>query len=411
MKAAACFAAACLTATAAFAQITVDLDVLTEDFIPKDALTSAPLKIEDAGVALKAPEPEKPAGQAEKKESKKEEKQPAAKPAAKAKSAPEKKAAAKPKPAAKPAAKPAVKPAAKKASAPKKPAKPAVKKTTAAKPVEKFHVTESAQSDEHDRLKPRANPVPKVKILATEDSSRRDKNEEVETAVRPAAPKLSKHFLEQERLKERQQAEEKETAAAAEKPAVKQAEAKPAEKPRSLLETAPDTLSVQPKTLLRTAGGAETPAGKTAAKQPVRFSVFPVSSKLTPEERSARLAQEIPQDSATAAALKHNRALYHIFIFETGATQLGDEMQAALDAMAEQLKKYPSKRVSLYSYSAPDPVRTGGERQHSLRRALAVRSYLAQQGINTLRMEIRSFGQKGAGSKIPDRTDILIKEK
>lgn len=407
VKAAVCFAAAFLTATAAFAQITVDLDVLTEDFIPKDALTSAPLKIEDAGVTLKAPEPAKPAEQAEKKKPKKEEKQSAAKPAAAAKNATEKKAAAKPKPAAKPAAKPV----AKKASAPKKPAKPAVKKTAAAKPVEKFHVKESAQSDEHDRLKPRANPVPKVKILATEDSSRRDKTEEVETAARP--PKLSKHFLEQERLKEQQQAEEKEkeTAAAAEKPAVKQAEAKPAEKPRPLMETAPDTLSVQPKTLLRAAGGAETPAGKTAVKQPVRFSVFPVSSKLTPEERSARLAQEIPQDSATAAALKHNRALYHIFIFETGATRLDDEMQTALDTMAEQLKKYPSKRVLLYSYSAPDPVRTGGERQHSLRRALAVRSYLAQQGINSLRMEIRSFGQKGAGSKIPDRTDILIKEK
>lgn len=406
VKAAACFTAACLAATAAFAQITVDLDVLTEDFIPKDALTSAPLKTEDASVALKAPEQTKPAEQTEKKEAKKEEKRPAAK------NAPEKKAAAKPKPVVKPTAKTAAKPAVKKAAAPKKPEKPAVKKTAAVKPVEKFHVKESAQSDEHDRLKPRANPVPKVKILAAENSSHRDnKNAAEENAGRSDAPKLSKHFLEQERLKERRQTEEKETAAA-EKPAVKQAEAKPVEKPRPLMETAPDTLSVQPKTLLRAAGGTETPAEKTAAaKQPVRFSVFPVSSKLTPEERSARLAQEIPQDSATATALKRNRSLYHIFIFETGATLLGEEMQAALDTMAEQLKKDPSKRVLLYSYSAPDPVRTGGERQHSLRRALAVRSYLAQQGINTLRMEIRSFGKKGAGSKIPDRTDILIMEK
>lgn len=399
VKAAACFTAAYLAATAAFAQITIDLDVLTEDFIPKDALTSAPVKTDPAPVPLKAPEQAQPA---EKKETEKEEKRPAAKPVATAKSAPEKKTAAKPKAVAKPVAK--------KADAPKKPAKPAVKKT--AKPVEKFHVKESAQSDEHDRLKPRANPVPKVKILATEDSSRHDKKEEGENAVLTAAPKLSKHFLEQERQKERRQSVgEKETETVSEKTAGKQPEAKPVEKPRPLMETAPDTLSVQPKTLLRAVNGAATPDGKTAVKQPLRFSVFPVSSKLTPEERSALLAREIPQDSATAAALKQKRALYHIFIFETGDTRLGEEMQTALDALAELLKKYPSKRVLLYSYSAPDPIRTGGERQYSLRRALAVRSYLAQQGINSLRMEIRSFGQKGAGLKIPDRTDILIKEK
>ncbi|MGN1079978.1 MAG: hypothetical protein ACI4TE_07400, partial [Alphaproteobacteria bacterium] len=68
------FAVYFLTAKTAFAQITVDLDVLTEDFIPKDAITSAPAeqKKNVSSPALKA-------------QAVKEKKQPAtkAKPAAK----------------------------------------------------------------------------------------------------------------------------------------------------------------------------------------------------------------------------------------------------------------------------------------------------------------------------------------
>lgn len=373
------FAVCFLTAKTAFAQITVDLDVLTEDFIPKDAITSAPAeqKKNVSSPALKAP-------------AVKEKKQPAAK------------------------AKPAAKPVVKKTAAPKKPVKPPVKKTPA-KPVEKYQIKETAKKDEHDRLKPRANPVPKVKILASDDSVKPAEEtmaDAAETAPEtPAEPKISKHFLEQERLKQQETEQTQQTAAATETPAQPEKERQPEKDSFLTLKPVNSPALSKPKTLL-SAAEREKPRGQTPAQQdPVKFSVFYVSGKLTPAERSAILAKEVPADSATKKALDQKKELLHIFVFESKSSALTDEMQAALDSTAETMKKSRGKRLLLYSYSAADPAEPGKERQYALRRALMIRSYLTQKGIHSLRIEMRSFGQKGAGEKMPDRTDILIEDK
>lgn len=373
------FAVCFLTAKTAFAQITVDLDVLTEDFIPKDAITSAPAeqKKNVSSPALKAP-------------AVKEKKQPAAK------------------------AKPAAKPVVKKTAAPKKPVKPSVKKTPA-KPVEKYQIKETAKKDEHDRLKPRANPVPKVKILASDDSVKPAEEtmaDAAETAPEtPAEPKISKHFLEQERLKQQETEQTQQTAAATETPAQPEKERQPEKDSFLTLKPVNSPALSKPKTLL-SAAEREKPRGQTPAQQdPVKFSVFYVSGKLTPAERSAILAKEVPADSATKKALDQKKELLHIFVFESKSSALTDEMQAALDSTAETMKKSRGKRLLLYSYSAADPAEPGKERQYALRRALMIRSYLTQKGIHSLRIEMRSFGQKGAGEKMPDRTDILIEDK
>lgn len=373
------FAVYLLTAKTAFAQITVDLDVLTEDFIPKDAITSAPAeqKKNVSSPALKAP-------------AVKEKKQPATK------------------------AKPAAKPVVKKTAAPKKPVKPSVKKTPA-KPVEKYQIKETAKKDEHDRLKPRANPVPKVKILASDDSVKPAEEtiaDAAETAPEtPAEPKISKHFLEQERLKQQETEQPQQVAADTETPAQPEKERQPEKDSFLTLKPVNSPALSKPKTLL-SAAEQEKPRGQTPAQpDPVKFSVFYVSGKLTPAERSAILAKEVPADSATKKALDQKTELLHIFVFEHKSAALTDEMQAALDSTAEIMKKSRDKRLLLYSYSAADPTEPGKERQYALRRALMIRSYLTQKGIHSLRIEMRSFGQKGAGEKMPDRTDILIEDK
>lgn len=359
-----------ITVKAVFAQITVDLDVLTEDFIPKDTITLSPIKEEKK---------EQPPVLKQKKKT-----------VEKAK-------------------------AAKKATPPKKPAKPAVKKP-AAKTAKKYQVKETAKKDEHDRLKPRANPVPKVKILAA-DSSTKPAEEPQETkettSVVLSEPKISKHFLEQERQKQQEKEEEERSQriVLTPPPETRQEEPKPAEQPKRLLFT--DTVKKSslpaPKTLL-----SEKPVkavSKPIVSQPVKFSVFYVSSKLTPAERSAALSKEIPENSATKKALNQKTELLHIFVFEKKSIRLTEEMQAALDDVAQILKKDRNKRLLLYSYSAADPAEPGKERQYALRRALMIRSYLTQKGTHSLRIEMRPSGQKGAGEKIPDRTDILLEER
>lgn len=374
------FAVCFLTAKVVFAQITVDLDVLTEDFVPKDAITSAPAeqKKNVSSPALKAPAAAKT------------KKQPAAK------------------------AKPAAKPVVKKTAPPKKPAKPSVKKK-AAKPVEKYQIRETAKKDEHDRLKPRANPVPKVKILASDDSVKPAEETAFVTTEaipeKPAEPKISKHFLEQERLKQQEAEQTRQTASVTETPAQPEKEPEPVKD--SFLTLTPENRPtlLKPKTLL-SAAERETPDKQTPAQpDPVKFSVFYVSGKLTPAERSAILAKEVPADSATKKALDQKKELLHIFVFESKSSALTDEMRAALDSTAEIMKKNRDKHLLLYSYSAADPAEPGKERQYALRRALMIRSYLTQKGIHSLRIEMRSFGQKGAGEKMPDRTDILIEDK
>lgn len=375
------FAVCFLTAKVAFAQITVDLDVLTEDFVPKDAITSAPAeqKKNVFSPTLKAPA------------------------AAKAKKQPATKKA-----------KPAARPVVKKTASPKKPVKPSVKKK-ATKPVEKYQIRETAKKDEHDRLKPRANPVPKVKILASDDSVKpAEETVSVTTEAlpeKPAEPKISKHFLEQERLKQQETEQTQQAVSDMETPVQPEKEPQPIKDSFLTLTSENRPTLLKPKTLL-SAAERETPGKQTPAQlEPVKFSVFYVSGKLTPAERSAILAKEIPANSATKKALDQKKELLHIFVFESKSSALTDEMRAALDSTAEIMKKNRGKHLLLYSYSAADPAEPGKERQYALRRALMIRSYLTQKGIHSLRIEMRSFGQKGAGEKMPDRTDILIEDK
>ena len=266
-------------------------------------------------------------------------------------------------------------------------------KKAPAKPQEKYHIQESAQKDEHDKLKPHAAPVPRVKILATNETA-----EPAEEAVLPKKasneaiePKISKHFLEQQTkqgiapsiplrqsagapLEQEQEPEKTQAATATVKPEIK--------------EIAPEK-----KSLL------------------LNFSVFPVSEKISPPERSIVLSKEIPQESATIKALSDKKTLQHILIFEKKSIDLTEEMQNTLDSIAAVMKKEKDQRLILYSYCSEDPAEPGKERQCALRRALMIRSYLITQGIHSLRVELRSQGQKGAGDKIPDRTDIVIQNR
>lgn len=267
-----------------------------------------------------------------------------------------------------------------KAKKPKKPVKPVVKPPV--KPVKKYEVKENGTGDAHDRLKPRADPVPTVKVLPVAPLPVTEQppvlQAEAETA--PAEPMLSKHFLEQQENAEH---------AAKELDLMKRAQT-----------AGPDTV---PEMLLtrKTAKALKT-------DEAAKWSVVPVIRKLTPKERSAFLVKEVPADSATAKAVLRNKDLTAIFVFPENSAELTEEMQSEAEKLAKLFKKERSRRILILSYSRPSSPNVGRERQTSLRRALAVRSALARAGVSSLRIEIRSHATKGAGSKLPDRTDILI---
>lgn len=357
-----------LTAKTAFAQVTLDLDVLLDEIPAKKTLQEekASLKKQEKTVKKAAP-PQKP-----------------------------KKVT------------PAVKPVVKKTPVP---AKPVVKKVVA-KPTEKYRVKETEKKDAHDKLKPHAAPVPNVKVLASSNSLEASEDPKTENNVptnqnvpKQTEPKISKHFLKQQLLNKKEETVSPAKQKIEQKPVasevVKETVSLP-EKPKNLQEKHPvvaETKSLkEPETL--------------SASPALNFSVFPVSEKLTQTERSAELSKNIPAESATIKALSDKKkALHHIFVFEPRSIELTEEMENELNSIAGIMRTDKNKRLILYAYSSTDPAVPGKERQYALRRALMIRSYLTTKGIHSLRIGLRAQGLNAAGDKIPDRTDLVFHEK
>lgn len=377
-----------LTAAPAYAQITLNLDVLTEDFVPKDAITSAPDPVPAPSEKTKAPErpratPEKP--------------KVAERPQAKKKAPPKVQKKQKPKAASSVRNK--------KAAAKSKASK--AKKTETSKKKAGYQVKESRVQDEHDRLKPRAKPVPTVKVVPIKEKVKIRLAEREENEKTAQEPQLSKHFLEQQQ-------------------ALKEAEA--AEKAREKIVLKPPKNPVPaPKTLLakdkrkKKQPSVRDKAEQLAAKEEKEqreTKILPFASivhtpeDLTGKERSDALAQKVPQESETALAVRKKKELAAVLLFEKTSSDLTPEMETELDSLIAVMRKSPDKRMTVFAYSAPTEAPDfGRERQVSLRRALSVRSYMSRAGISSLRVDIRALGQRGAGTVIPNRADVLLYER
>lgn len=380
----------CLTAMPAYAQITLNLDVLTEDFIPKDATTSAPAPAAPPVVAPVAPPVAAPAPKVK-------EKPVRLKRVEQKKVAPKKVETKKPTKKSKTTAQKASK------SAPKASAKSKTSSENSAKS-KKYQVKESKIQDEHDRLKPQAKPVPTVKVVPIKE---RVRIKIAETSDDDNKPQISKHFLEQQQaLKDAQD----------EKSRSKEKIVLTPPKKKSV--PAPETFFAKGKKKTSTVRDeAERIAQKEETKEPKTkilpfASVIRTAENMTQKERSEALVQKLPKESETVIATQKRKLLAAVLLFKDTSADLTEEMGKALDTLIAYMRKHPEKRMTVFAYSAPTKAPDyGRERQVSLRRALSVRSYMSRAGINSLRVDIRALGQRGAGSEIPNRADVLIYER
>lgn len=404
-------------------------DAAAQIMIDFDALEPAPQQ-QNAPV-LKKPE--------------KTQKKAAEKKPAPAKKTPAKKAAPSKK---SPAAKPAAKQQAKSASG----------KTKTVAPAEKYQVVESEKQDEHDKLKPRSNPVPSVKIISLDvhekekPASEKAGIKEAETAKtvesaktvsspapnvasappaapeKPRAPQVAKP--EKPALPVVSAPEKPVAAAPAE--AVKPAQsAKAAEASESKIEpaatAAADAESAAPEpvkkvekaqdVIVNAEKAVEKIVGqvmrKNAEKNEARSqeearkgNPFLDAAALSGAKRSAALLRHIPEQAAGRKMLSDKTLLRDVILFEQNATALDVSSEKTFEALTDFLLKNPSKRIIVFTYAAQSEIEAGRERQLTLRRALYLRSRLAQAGVKIARIEIRSQGTKGAGESYPDRAEI-----
>lgn len=346
----------------------------------------------------------------------------------------------------------------KKSPAAKPAAKSALGKAKTAAPAEKYQVVESEKQDEHDKLKPRSNPVPSVKIISLDvhekekPASEKAGIKEAETAKtveaaktvsspapnvasappaapeKPRAPQVAKP--EKPALPVVSAPEKPVAAAPAE--AVKPAQsAKAAEASESKIEpaatAAADAESAAPEpvkkvekaqdVIVNAEKAVEKIVGqvmrKNAEKNEARSqeearkgNPFLDAAALSDAKRSAALLRHISEQAAGRKMLSDKTLLRDVILFEQNATALDVSSEKTFEALTDFLLKNPSKRIIVFTYAAQSEIEAGRERQLTLRRALYLRSRLAQAGVKIARIEIRSQGTKGAGESYPDRAEI-----
>jgi len=92
--------------------------------------------------------------------------------------------------------------------------------------------------------------------------------------------------------------------------------------------------------------------------------------------------------------------------FDKDSARLPDGARDTLAHLASRMTEDATLEVQLLAYAAGDEENASKARRLSLSRALAVRSFLIDQGVRSTRIEVRALGNKVPDGS-PDRVDIV----
>lgn len=113
---------------------------------------------------------------------------------------------------------------------------------------------------------------------------------------------------------------------------------------------------------------------------------------------------------ATAPSLMEGGETLMQIVFGEGATRIPDNKLVDLKALAGKMSKDEDMRLQLLAYAEGTDANASKARRLSLSRALAVRSYLIDQGVRSTRIDVRALGNK-AGSGPAERVDVVMLKK
>ena len=97
-------------------------------------------------------------------------------------------------------------------------------------------------------------------------------------------------------------------------------------------------------------------------------------------------------------------------IFGTEETDIPDTASSTLNELASLLIDDTSVRVQLMAYASSADGSPSSVRRKSLSRALSIRAFLMDQGIQATRIEVRALGDQNEGGN-PDRVDAVIEQR
>ncbi len=113
-----------------------------------------------------------------------------------------------------------------------------------------------------------------------------------------------------------------------------------------------------------------------------------------------------PASNAGAAEPEGNKPDVRI-AFAADDTTVPEATKSQLNELAARLKKEMSLRLSIVAHASGTSDQMSTARRVSLARALALRAYLIDQGVDNLRINVQAEGSKNAGNQ-PDRVDMFL---
>ncbi len=169
---------------------------------------------------------------------------------------------------------------------------------------------------------------------------------------------------------------------------------------------------VPARPVLPTAQSPATAVTRPAVKQ---TSVAPPPPPAAPAPLAAPAARQptiaaalVPPKQAAPVARGDDDGLR--LLFDNGSAKLSDSARGNLQSLTEKMGADEALQVQLVAYAEGTAETSSQARRLSLSRALAVRSFLIDQGVRSTRMDIRALGNKAEDGPA-DRVDVVLVQK
>jgi outer membrane protein OmpA-like peptidoglycan-associated protein len=165
----------------------------------------------------------------------------------------------------------------------------------------------------------------------------------------------------------------------------------------------PSTPQIAAATPSPTATPAVPPPATLPTTPPPTAALVPV----TPPPAAQPAAPPPPPISESAASSATNAGAGLRVTFGAGQSDLSPASAAAIKGIVQSAQVGETVSFNVVAYAAGTPDDPSTARRLSLSRALAVRSALMADGVNSSRIYVRALGAAG-GSDEPDRVDLAV---
>ncbi len=131
----------------------------------------------------------------------------------------------------------------------------------------------------------------------------------------------------------------------------------------------------------------------------------PPAKAATPMPPAPKEAAPQPQQAAAPAVVAGQAAMVR---FAKAETELQADGRATLDRIAQVLAANAKLRLELVAHASGDPDDPVAARRVALQRAVQMRAYLIERGVQSVRMDVRALGDRDAGEGPLDRVDVVL---